>query len=73
MKELVDVIAGPLSIIYQRFEESEDVPADCKLAKVIPIYKKGVREDPAKYRPASLTSVPGKIQRRLHWVLLKGI
>jgi len=31
------------------------------LASVIPIYQKGVREDPEDCRPVSLTSVPGKI------------
>ncbi|KAK4824398.1 hypothetical protein QYF61_014058 [Mycteria americana] len=61
LKELVDVMAGPLLIIYQRSWESGEVPADWKLANVIPIYKKGVREDPGKYRPVSPTSAPGKI------------
>ncbi|KAK4827505.1 hypothetical protein QYF61_018805 [Mycteria americana] len=35
-----------------------EVPADWKLANVIPVYKKGIREDPGNYRPVSLTSVP---------------
>ncbi|GAB0207221.1 mitochondrial enolase superfamily member 1 [Grus japonensis] len=39
LKELVDVMAGPLSIIYQR---SGEVTADWKLANAIPIYKKYV-------------------------------
>ncbi|GAB0207248.1 mitochondrial enolase superfamily member 1 [Grus japonensis] len=61
LKELVDVMEGSLSIIYQRSWESGEVPADWKLANVIPIYKKGMREDPGNYRPVSLTSVPGQI------------
>ncbi|GAB0180000.1 mitochondrial enolase superfamily member 1 [Grus japonensis] len=61
LKELVDVMAGPFLIIYQRSWESGEVPADWKLANVIPIYKKALREDPGNYRPVSLTSVPGKI------------
>ncbi|KFV96106.1 hypothetical protein N327_11049, partial [Fulmarus glacialis] len=65
LKELVDVMAGPLSIIYQRFWESGEVPADWKLANVIPIYKKGVREDPGNYRPVRLTSVPGRIMEKI--------
>ncbi|KAK4806138.1 hypothetical protein QYF61_001061 [Mycteria americana] len=56
---------GPLLIIYQRFWESGEVPADWKVASVIPIYKKGVREDPGNYRPVSLTSVPGKIMEKI--------
>ncbi|KAK4827722.1 hypothetical protein QYF61_021022 [Mycteria americana] len=44
-------LTGPLSIIYQRSCESGEVPADWKLANVIPVYKKAVREDPGNYRP----------------------
>ncbi|GAB0189070.1 hypothetical protein GRJ2_001372300 [Grus japonensis] len=40
-----DVMAGPLSIIYQRSLESGEVPGDWKIANVIPIYK-GKMEDP---------------------------
>ena len=36
LKELADVTAGPLSIIYQRSWESGEVPADWKLASLIP-------------------------------------
>ena len=51
LKQLADVTARPLSITYQRSWESREVPADWKPANVIPIYKKGVREDPGNYRP----------------------
>ncbi|KAK4807474.1 hypothetical protein QYF61_008242 [Mycteria americana] len=61
LKELADITVGPLSIVYQRSQESGEVPTDWKLANIIPIYKKGMREDPGNYRPVSLTSVPGKI------------
>ncbi|KFQ75093.1 hypothetical protein N337_12591, partial [Phoenicopterus ruber ruber] len=65
LKELADVIAGHFSIICQRSWETGEVPTDCKLANVIPIYKKSVREDPGNYRPVSLTSVPGKIMEKI--------
>ncbi|KFP55077.1 hypothetical protein N323_08807, partial [Cathartes aura] len=65
LKELADVMAGPRSIICQRFWESGEVPAHSELASVIPVYKKGMREDPRNYRPVSLTSVPGKIMEKI--------
>ncbi|GAB0182073.1 mitochondrial enolase superfamily member 1 [Grus japonensis] len=71
LKELVDVMAVSLSIIYQRSWESGEVPADWKLTNIIQIYKKGVREDPGNYRPVSLTSVPGKIMEKIILVQLK--
>ncbi|KAK4825967.1 hypothetical protein QYF61_003536 [Mycteria americana] len=64
LKALADVVAGLLSIVYQSSWESGEVPADWKLASVIPIYK-GVREDPGNYRFVSLTSVPGKITEKI--------
>ena len=60
LRELVEVIAEPLSVIYQLSLLTSEVPEDWRLANVTPIYKKGCREDPANYRPVSLTSVPGK-------------
>ncbi|GAB0209633.1 mitochondrial enolase superfamily member 1 [Grus japonensis] len=65
LKELADITVGLLSIIYQGSWESGEVPADWKLANVIPIYKKGMREDPGNYRPVSLTSAPGKIMEKI--------
>ncbi|GAB0193288.1 mitochondrial enolase superfamily member 1 [Grus japonensis] len=43
---------------------TEKVPDDWRLANVMPIYKKGRKEDPGNYRPVSLTLVPGKIMER---------
>lgn len=37
LKELADITAGPLSITYQSSWESQEVPADWKLANVTPI------------------------------------
>ena len=64
-RELAEVIAKPLSSIYQCFLLTGKVPEDWRLANVIPVYKKGWREDTGNYRPVSLTSVPGKIMEQL--------
>lgn len=61
LKKWVDIPAGPLSITYQRIQESGKVPAHCKLVSVTPVCRKDVRKDSANYRCVSLTSVSGKI------------
>ncbi|MCQ4187459.1 reverse transcriptase family protein [Klebsiella pneumoniae] len=65
LRELAEVIAEPLSIIYQRSLLTGEVPEDWRIANVTPIYKKGCKEDPGNYRPVSLTSVTGKVMEQI--------
>ncbi|TRZ20740.1 hypothetical protein HGM15179_006365 [Zosterops borbonicus] len=60
MRELEDELVKLLSIIYQQSWLTAEVPGDWKLAYVMPIHKKGGKEDPDNYSPVSWTSVPGK-------------
>ncbi|CAM4653796.1 unnamed protein product [Lepidochelys kempii] len=61
LRELKCEIAELLTMVCNLSFKSATVPKDWKIANVTPIFKKGSRGDPGNYRPASLTSVLGKL------------
>ncbi|KFU96183.1 hypothetical protein M959_13771, partial [Chaetura pelagica] len=65
LRELAEVIARLLSIIFSKSRVTGEVPEDWRIANVTPVYKKGKKEDPGNYRPVSLTSIPGKVMEQL--------
>ncbi|GAB0206875.1 mitochondrial enolase superfamily member 1 [Grus japonensis] len=65
LRELADVIARPLSIIFERSWRTGEVPEDGRKANVTLVFKKGKEEDPGNYRPVSLTSIPEKVMEQL--------
>ncbi|KAK4822681.1 hypothetical protein QYF61_019550 [Mycteria americana] len=65
LRELAEVLTKPLSILYQQSWLTGEVPVDWRLANMMPIYKKGWKEDLGNYRPVSLTLVLGKVMEQI--------
>ena len=76
LKLISNVVSRPLETIFNASLSTGIVPASLKLAKVIPIFKKGLQNCLNNYRPISLLSIFNKIleklvYKRLHQYLEK--
>lgn len=65
MKEVGNFIARPLTHIFNCSFREAKVPTELKLAKIIPIFKKGDMKSPGNYRPISLLNSISKILEKL--------
>lgn len=61
LKSCASSLAPILQKIFQKSVDTAELPDEWRKANVIPIYKKGDRQNPANYRPVSLTSIPCKL------------
>ena len=65
LKGVISSIADPLAHIFNESISRGVFPEQLKIAKVIPLFKKGDKLDPSNYRPISLLSTLSKILEKL--------
>ena len=65
LKDLADVLAEPLALVFASCLEEGVVPPDWKSANVTPIFKSGSKSSPGNYRPVSLTCIICKVMESL--------
>ena len=63
-------VAAPIIALYQSFLIKYAFlngifPDNCKIAKVIPIYKKGKKDNPSNFRPISILSCISKVIEKM--------
>ena len=65
LKEIKKEISEPMSTLINLSFDTGDFPNCLKLAKVIPVYKKGDQQECNNYRPISLLSNISKLIEKL--------
>src|SRR5271156_5063928 len=65
IKENIADFVPPLKYIFNLSLEQSIVPDKLKIAKVIPIFKKGDIHEPSNYRPISLLSIINKLLEKV--------
>ena len=65
LKVAATEIAPVFTKIFQKSYDTGTVPSDWRDANIVPIYKKGDKQQPSNYRPVSLTSISYKIMEHI--------
>ena len=61
LKDGAEILAKPISDIINLSIKLSTFPDKCKIAKLIPLFKKGSKTDPKNYRPISLLPLLSKL------------
>jgi len=65
LRELADGAGKSLSVTSERPCQPGGDSGEWKKGNIVPVFKKGGKEDPGNYRPVSLSTVPGKIMEQI--------
>ena len=65
LNEGAEVLGYPLSVLFNKIYEQNVIPEQWKVAKVLPLHKKGDREEVNNYRPISNLCSTSKIFEKL--------
>ena len=65
LREAKEEIAEALAKIFVSCLATGEVPKDWGIANIVPLFKKGRRDNLGNYRPVSLTSVVGKLLEKI--------
>ena len=65
LKDGANILAKPISALWNLSISQGVFPSACKVAKMKPIFKKGKKTDPSNYRPISLLPSISKIIERV--------
>lgn len=65
LRQLVNEVAKPPSILFEKLWQASEVPTDWKRGHITHIFIKGNKEDTGNYRPVSSISVPTKIMEQI--------
>ena len=61
LKSCAGSLAYPLSLLFRLSYNTGHIPAEWKMANIVPVHKKGAKDSVENYRPISLTSLVMKI------------
>ncbi|ELU03363.1 hypothetical protein CAPTEDRAFT_79080, partial [Capitella teleta] len=65
LKEVADLIVVPLTDLINLSLQQGVVPVELKIARVVPIYKAGEKQELVNYRPVSVLPSVSKVYERV--------